>query len=113
MANREQVAKGIASFIETHMLPKSEGNYRIILRTVKSAILVSPDALWKVIDNSALGKLLGEDIDLDTLEEILTDGFGNNEMEFGFKLFGNEYKIYVGSDDIHKLKTCIERCGKE
>lgn len=113
MANRQQILKGVAEFIDKSMLLKAEGNYRIILRTVKSGILISPDTFWTMIVNTPIGKLLdSDDVDIDTLEEILTEGLGNNELELQFKLLGSEYKIYLSADDVHKLKSCIERSDK-
>ena len=38
MANKEQLIKAIYRFIDNDMLPKAEGNYKIILGIAKSAI---------------------------------------------------------------------------
>jgi hypothetical protein len=46
---------------------------------------------------------------VDLLARILTEGFGADEFNLGFKLLGGEYKIYLSAEDIRALKGYIER----
>lgn len=111
MATVAQVAQGIATFISNDMLAKAEGNYRIILRTIKASI-GSEIITNKIVSNPAAQMFIDAEsgqVDVDALESILTEGLENNEFELKFKLFGTEYKMYITADDVHKLKTYIER----
>lgn len=111
MATVAQVAQGIATFIDNDMLAKAEGNYRIILRTIKASI--GADFVTnKIMSNPAVRMFIDPatgQVDIDTLEGLLTEGLANNEFELKFKLFGTEYKLYISAEDIHKLKTYIGR----
>jgi hypothetical protein len=51
----------------------------------------------------------GDHVDVDLLARILTEGFGGDEFNLGFKLLGGEYKIYLSAEDIRALKGYIER----
>ena len=42
MANKNQVINGVMTFMENHMIPKAEGNYKIILRTAKAGMMIAP-----------------------------------------------------------------------
>lgn len=112
MANKNQVLSGLKTFIDTYMIPQAEGNYKIILRTAKAALNLNPDKIWNALQSNEMIKMLGvmtdEALDIGTLQTILSEGIGENEFELKFKLFGPDYKIYISSDDIRKLKTCIE-----
>jgi hypothetical protein len=48
-------------------------------------------------------------VDIDLLARILTDGFGSEEFNLTFKLLGEEYKMFLSSEDIRTLKSYIER----
>lgn len=114
MVNSKQVINGVMLFMDNHMIPKAEGNYKIILRTAKAAMMISPDKFWNIIKDNSLISMLGvidenEYVDINLLADILIEGIGNEEFNFAFKFLGNEYKIYLSKDDIHTLKNYIER----
>lgn len=114
MVNSKQVINGVMLFMDNHMIPKAEGNYKIILRTAKAGMMIAPDKFWNIIKDNALISMLGvidenERVDIDTLANILSEGFGNEEFNLAFRFLGNEYKIFLSKDDIHTLKNYIER----
>lgn len=109
MIDKTQLLNGVIMFIDSVMIPKSEGNYKILLRTVKAMIQIAPDKAWDLVANNSVGRML-LDNDLETVESILVEGLSNNEFEIAFKLLSSEYKIYLTGDDIHGLKDCIMRC---
>lgn len=47
MATKEQLMKAIHTFIENDMLPKAEGNYKIILNIAKAAMQHKPDLIFE------------------------------------------------------------------
>lgn len=113
MANKNQVINGVMTFMENHMIPKAEGNYKIILRTAKAGMMIVPDKIWNLIKNNTLIEMLGviegDDVDVRLLADILSEGFGGDEFTLAFEFFGDSYKIHLSKDDIHTLKNYIER----
>ena len=114
MVNSKQVINGVILFMDNHMIPKAEGNYKIILRTARAGMMIAPEKFWDIIKNNALISMLGvidenEHVDIDLLANILSEGIGSEEFNLSFKFLGDEYKIYLSKDDIHTLKNYIER----
>lgn len=113
MVNKQRVINGIIMFMDNHMIPKAEGNYKIILRMAKSGMQIAPDKIWEAVKNNPLiemlGVIKGDEADIDALNRILTEGVGSDEFNLGFKLLGEEYKIFLSSDDIRAVKSYIER----
>lgn len=113
MANGKQVINGIITFMDNHMIPKAEGNYKVILRTAKAGMMVSPDRFWEIIKTNPLiemiGAVKGDEIDIDLIAEVLQEGFDNDGFAFGFNFLGNTYKIHFDKNDIHTLKNYIAR----
>lgn len=109
MINKEQFMKALYTFVENDMLPKTEGNSKIILNTAKVAMSLKPDTIFKLIKENTLVSMLGvidehDNIDIDTLARILSDGFGSDEFSFGFKIFGKEYTLHFSAADVHTIK---------
>lgn len=113
MVNKYQVINGVIQFMDNHMIPKAEGNYKIILRIAKSGMQIAPDKIWEAVAGNSLVEMLGvihgDEVDIDSLARILTDGMGVDEFNLGFKLLGDDYKIYLSADDIRTVKSYIER----
>lgn len=108
MATKNQLTYAVSHFVDD-MIPQAEGNYKIILRAAKAALNLNPNKMWDVLQNNEFVKMLGVihdgTIELDNLESILVEALGQNEFELKFRLFGNEYKIFVTSNDVRKLKN--------
>lgn len=113
MVNKHKVINGIIQFMDSHMIPKAEGNYKIILRVAKSGMQIAPDKIWDAVKVNPLVEMLGvikgDEVDIDLLCHILTDGFASDEFSLGFKFLTEEYKIFLSGDDIRALKGYIER----
>lgn len=113
MANKHQVINGIMMFMDNHMIPKAEGNYKVILRTAKAGMMMAPDKIWETIKGNSLiemvGAVKGDSIDIDLLGEILKEGFDTEGFCFEFELLGSHYKIHFDKDDINTLKNYIAR----
>lgn len=111
MITYKQLLEAIRIFIENDMVSRASGNYKIILRTLSSTIQFAPDKVWSMISNNPIitSFIDPENIDVDLLENILCDGLSTNEFELSFNLFGTDYKIFLNSDDVKKLKSYIRR----
>lgn len=113
MVHKNQVINGVMSFMDNNMIPNAKDNYKIILRTVRAGMTIAPDKIWDLIKDNAIISMTGavqdDQIDIDLLARILTEGFGADEFNMGFKLLGGEYKIFLSGDDIRALKGYIER----
>ena len=114
MVNKRQVINGIIAYMDNHMIPHAEGNYKIILRTAKAGMVVVPDKFWDLIKNNTLVTMTGaivddEHIDIESFSRIISEGFGNDEFNFVLDVLGQEYRIYLKAEDIHALKNYIER----
>lgn len=113
MVHKNQVISGIMAFMDNNMIPNAKDNYKIILRTLRAGMAISPDKVWDLVKDNAIltmtGTVQGDQVDVDLLARILTEGFGGDEFNLGFKLLGGEYKIYLSAEDIRALKGYIER----
>lgn len=113
MVHKNQVINGVMAFMDNNMIPKAEGNYKIILRTVRSGLSAIPENVWDFVKKNSLiamtGAVDGDHVDIDLLAHILSEGFGNDEFNLGFSFLGKEYNIYLASEDIRALKSYIER----
>lgn len=113
MVHKNQVISGVMAFMDNNMIPNAKDNYKIILRTIRAGMAIAPEKIWDLIkDNTIIGMtgaIQEDQIDIDLLARILTEGFGADEFNMGFKLLGGEYKIFLSGDDIRTLKGYIER----
>ena len=113
MVHKNQVINGVMTFMDNNMIPNATDNYKIILRTIRAGMAIAPEKIWDLIkDNTIIamtGAIQEDQIDIDLLARILTEGFGADEFNMGFKLLGGEYKIFLSGDDIRELKGYIER----
>lgn len=114
MINKDQFMRGIISFIDNEMLPHSEGNYRVILRMAKTAILIKPDGVFNTIKNNSLVSMFGvidenDRIDIDTLARVLAGGIDKDEFIIKFKILGVDYSLGFTANDIETAKNYIER----
>lgn len=113
MVHKNQVINGVMTFMDNNMIPNAKDNYKIILRTIRAGMAIAPEKIWDLIkDNTIIamtGAIQEDQIDIDLLARILTEGFGADEFNMGFKLLGGEYKIFLSGDDIRELKGYIER----
>ena len=113
MVHKNQVINGVIAFMDNNMIPSAKDNYKIILRTARAGIAIAPEKIWDYIKDNAIISMTGaiqeDQVDIDLLAKILTEGFGADEFHMGFKLLGGEYKIFLSGDDIRALKSYIER----
>lgn len=113
MVHKNQVISGIIQFMDNQMIPKAEGNYKIILRMARTGLQIAPEKIWEAVKNNTfvemLGVVNGDEIDIDSLVRILTEGMGSDEFNLGFKILGGEYKIFLSAEDIRTAKSYIER----
>lgn len=114
MANKHQVINGIILFMDNHMIPKAEGNYKIILRAAKTGMQIAPDKIWDAIKSNTLVDMLGvisedDQVDLNNLARILSEAIGTDEFCLKFNVLGQEFKIFITGDDVHTIKNYIER----
>ena len=101
--------KAIHTFIENDVLPKAEGNYKIILNIAKAAMQHKPDLIFEKGKGNSLISMLGvidehDNIDMDTLVKILSEGFGSEEFCFAFRVLGKEYAMHFSAADIQTIK---------
>lgn len=113
MVHGEKVINGIMVFMDNHMIPKASGNYKVILRMARAGMMISPDRFWEIIKNNPLVNMVGavedDELNLDLIADILTEGFDKEGFCFGFDFLGETYKIHFDKDDITTLKGYIER----
>lgn len=108
MTHYTTVINSVKNFLDRDMIAHANGNQRIILRMASAAMSLSPETMFNRIANNQavqmLGVVDGEDIDIDSLANILIDGLAGDEFEIGFTLMKNDYKFYINADDIRKIK---------
>ena len=114
MVNKEQLMRGILAFIDNDMIPAAEGNYKIILRMAKAAIMLKPDSVFDLIKNNTFVSMLGvinerNCIDIDTFARMLSEGIGNDEFSMRFKLLGSDYVFAFSASDVMSVKRYIEQ----
>lgn len=112
MANKEQLIKAIYRFIDNDMLPKAEGNYKIVLGIAKAAINYKSDKVFEAIKNNSVVSMFDiidkdDNVDVDALCKILTDGMGSNEFTLSFKVFTSTYDMHFSAADIQTIKRYI------
>lgn len=112
MASKEQIIKALRMFIDNDMLPKAEGNYKIILNLAKAALSYRADAVFDAIKHNSLVSMLGvideqDNVDVDTLSHILMEGLSSNEYTLKFKLLSSEYVMHISAADIQTIKRYI------
>ena len=112
MATKEQLIKAIYRFIDNDMLPKAEGNYKIVLGIAKSAINYKSDKVFEAIKNNSMISMFdiideNDNVDVDALCEILTQGMGSEEFTLSFKMFTSTYDMHFSAADIQTIKRYI------
>ena len=113
MANKKQVIDGIMLFMDNNMIPKAEGNYKVILRIAKAGMAIAPEKFWEIIKTNPLinmvGAIDGDALEINLLAEVLREGVGSEGFTFCFNFLGGMYKIHFEEPDIHALKNYIVR----
>lgn len=109
MITKEQFLKAVINFIELDMIPNSSGNYKIILNVAKAAMQRAPDSVFNLIKNNGIVSMIGaiddnNNINVDLLSEVLTNGLGSDEFTYSFSAFGKEYDLHFAANDIQKIK---------
>lgn len=112
MATKDQLMKAVHTFIENDMLPKAEGNYKIILGIAKAALQFKPDSVFDVIKKNSIVEMLDvvdehDNVDVDTLVKVLSEGFGSEEFCFAFRVLGKEYTMHFSAADIQTVKRYL------
>lgn len=109
MTSKEQFIKAIHTFIENDMLPKATGNYKIILNIVKVAMQYKAAAIFDAVKKNSFISMLNiiddhDNVDIEMLTQILSEGFGSEEFCFTFDFFGKEYAMHFSAADIQTIK---------
>lgn len=109
MATKQQLISAVDTFIQNDVLPKAEGNYKIILNIAKVALHYKPDSVFDLIKKNTLISMLGvidehDNVDIDMFAKILSEGFGSDEFSFTFNVFGREYTMHFSAADIQSIK---------
>ena len=109
MVSKEQVINAIHKFIDVDMMPKAEGNYKVVLGIAKAALSYKPDVVFDTIKRNPAISMLGvidehDNVDMDTLCKILCDGMGSNEFTLSFKLLTSTYNMHFSAADIQTIK---------
>ena len=112
VASKEQIIKAIRTFIDNDMLPKAEGNYKIILNLAKAAMTYRADNIFNSLKDNALISMLDvvdehDNIDVEVLSQILTEGLGSNEFTLKFKFLTSEYTMHFSAADIQTIKRYV------
>lgn len=112
MATKDQFLNALSSYIQHDMLPKAEGNQKIILRSAMVAMAYKPDAVFNLIKNNSLIAMLDvidehDNIDAEMLAKMLSEGFGSDEFSFSFGFFGKEYTFHFSAGDIQAIKRYL------
>lgn len=112
MATKEQFMKAIHRFIENDMLPRAEGNYKIILNTAKAAIRLKPEIVFERLRHNSLVTMVGaidehDNVDIDLLADVLSEGFGSDEFSFAFRLLGTDYTMHFSGADLQTIKRYV------
>lgn len=112
MVTKEQFMNAIYMFIENDMLPKATGNYKIILNTARVAIKHRPDIIFDVIKNNSFVSMLNviddrNNVDVDMLAMILSEGFGSDEFGLDIRFFGKEYTMHFSAADVQTIKRYL------
>ena len=112
MATKEQLLRAIYKFIDNDMLPKADGNYKIILGIAKTALNHKADSVFNAIKNNSVISMFNiidenDNVDVESLANILTEGMGSNEFTLSFKLFTSTYVMHFSSADIQTIKNYI------
>ena len=113
---KEQIAKGIAKFIQDDMIPHiTDGGMQMILGVVSGAIEEKPSILDKFLENEMLAAVAksGNNYDLSVLKKAAMESinkYGKLEITIpGIKFISpNEKVLNFASDDIQVLVDRIE-----
>jgi hypothetical protein len=114
--SKEQIAKGLARFIQNDMIPHiSDSGMQLLLGITAGAIDTKPQVLDSILDNEMLSALSksGEKYDLSVLKNAATsaiDKYGKLSITIpGIKFISpHEKEIQFSSDDVRKLIDRIE-----
>lgn len=112
MITKEQLVDAICEFIDDDMLPKADGNYKILLNTAKVALRYKPDSILKFLKSNSFISMFdiiddNDNIDMDLLVKILSEGFGSDEFSYVFNFFGKEYALHFSAADIQTIKRYV------
>jgi hypothetical protein len=113
---KQQIAKGVARFIQEDMIPHvTDSGMQLILGITAGAVDSKPKLLDKLLDNEMLAAVAknGENYDLSVLQNAATsavDKYGKLTITIpGIKFISPEEKtLQFGSDDIRRLMARIE-----
>lgn len=109
MVNKERFLHAVSTFIENDMVRDAKGNHKIILGIAKAAIRRNPDGVFNALKDNGFVSLLGviddhDNVDVDMLVDILSEGFGSDEFSIKFHLLGTEYNIHLSASDMQTIK---------
>lgn len=112
MVTREQFLNAISSYIEHDMLPKAEGNQKIVLRGAQVAIKLKPQTVFDLVKYNKLVEMFGvidehDNVDIDTLCTALSESLGSDEFVIDLAIFSKAYTFYFGAGDIQSIKRYL------
>lgn len=113
---KEQIAKGIALFINEDMIPSvSDTGMQLVLGITAGAVAAKPQLLDKLLENEMLAAIAktGNNYDLGVLKNAAisaVDKYGKLTVTIpGIKFISPEEKLFqFSSEDIRKLINRIE-----
>lgn len=113
---KDQIAKGIAKFIQEDVIPNIGDNAtQIVLGIASAAVESNPRLLDKILDNEMLAAVakVGNNYNLSTLQNAAAtaiDKYGKLTITIpGIKFLSPDDKILqFGSDDVKRLIAHIE-----
>lgn len=113
---KQQIAKGVARFIQEDMIPQiTDGGMQLLMGVAAGAIDTRPQMLDKILDNEMLSAVAksGENYDLGLLQKVAVSAvekYGKLSITIpGIKFISPDEKVLqFGSDDIRRLIERIE-----
>ena len=112
MVSKNQLLTALDRYIASDMIPNVTGNYKVILKIARAALAMKPDVVFQAVRSNPLVTMLdlvdeADNVDLDTLVQILSEGLSADEFTLAFHLLGKDYAFHFSADDVRKIKSYI------
>lgn len=117
MATKKQIADGTAGFIETRLLPRTDGKRpRLALRMAEEALRNTPDTADAFLENPLVASVMKEedgDYDVESLADVLKGALGDGGLcpvsVPGVPLLAPEGAVvHISSEDIGCLLSLVQ-----
>ena len=107
MVTKDRFMQACKQFVTCDMIPQYKGNERVILRTATMIANNYPSVIYDKLKGlvAPFGIITEDDeIDIDALEKVLTEGLGSDEFKITFKVLFSSYSVGVSADDIRTIR---------